>query len=380
MKRTLNASEMKMRNRAAILKLIRQGGYSRAEISRLTGLTRPAVTVIIDACLEQGVIEEGEKNDSAIGRKSVGLKWNASYGWMIGLNISRRAFTIGIVDFAGNICKEFRKEISAKMAPEGVLEEICLKIDELKENMSGRFLGIGITMPGPLEREKGMLLRVPNMELWDFFPIKDYFEKRFKCKVCLDNNSNATARAEEVYNKEVQGKSFLELTIDSGLGSGVILHLDNRSVSFDCEFGHICLDANGERCGCGNIGCAEMYASSAAVLKYAQRFNPELISWKIIADRFLAGDEICRKVVERERFYLSRVIISAVNCFAFDAVVFAGDIVYKFEDIFAQWLEETVSKESIKKKPLKMLTTQIKNAAIISAANLVADKSLYEPI
>ena len=377
MKRTLNASEMKVRNRAGILQLIRQGGYSRAEISRLTGLTRAAVTVIIDACLSRGMIAEGEKNSSAVGRKSVGLRLNGGYGWMAGVNISRRAYTVGIVDFAGKICREYRREITANDAPEKVLGEICAKTDELRAGMPGRFLGIGITMPGPLDRERGILLHVPNMESWENFPVKKYFEDRFGCPVRLDNNSNAAAKAEEVYNPDVQGKSFLELTVDSGLGSGLVLHMDNRSVSFDCELGHTCVDAQGERCGCGSIGCAEMYASARAIVRYAQTLDASLCSWKEIADGYLSGQEACKKAVEREILYLSRVLVNAANCFDIEAVVFAGDIAYRFDEILAKPLEERTQRESIKRKALRMLTSQTGNTAVASAANLIADACLY---
>ena len=379
MERTLNASEMKIRNRARILKLIRQGGYSRAEISRLTGLTRAAVTVIIDDFIARGMIKEGEKNSSAVGRKSVGLRLDAAYGWMIGLNISRRAYTVGAVDFGGNILSECSREISAGDEPEKVLGDICMKTEGIMAQTSGRFLGIGITMPGPLDRERGVLLRVPNMEAWNQFPVKAYFENRFSCPVRLDNNSNAAAKAEEVYNKEVQGKSFLELIVDSGLGSGVILHMDNRSVSFDCELGHTCVEASGERCDCGNVGCAEMYASARAIVRYAQSLDPSLSCWKQIADGYLAGDGACAQAVEREAYYLGRMLVNAVNCFKFEAVVFAGDIAYKFYEVMAKKLDDIIVNESIRKKRIKLLTSIIECAAVLPAANLISESDDFQP-
>ena len=68
MENTLNASRMKKRNRAEILRLIRQTGCSRAELAKRTGLTRAAVSLIVDECLRLGMLEEGDKNPSAVGR------------------------------------------------------------------------------------------------------------------------------------------------------------------------------------------------------------------------------------------------------------------------------------------------------------------------
>ena len=377
MNRALNASEMKIRNRARILKLIRQGGFARAEIARITGLTRAAVTVIIDECLARGMIIEGDKNNSAIGRKAIGLTMNGAYGWIVGLNISRRAYTMGAVDFSGKGFGEKGRELSPEESPNAVLEEICSEIRALRNSMSGKLLGIGITMPGPLDRKQGILLHVPNMQAWEGFPIKDFFQKKFGCMVSLDNNSNAMAKAEDVYNTAVQGKNFMELMVDSGLGSSIILNIDNRSVCFDCEYGHICVDVHGERCNCGNIGCAEMYASAPAILLYARSLDSSLSSWKDVAEGYLAGSATCKQIVDRELFYLSRVLINAVNCFDLDAVVFSGDIAYRFNELFLRPMEETILRESIRKKDLHLYTSRIQNAAILSAANLIIDRCLY---
>ena len=377
MKHTLNAAEMKIRNRATVLRLIRQNGYSRAQISRETGLTRAAVTFIVDECIGKGMIAEGEKSDAQVGRRAVGLKMDPQYGWTIGLNISRRAYTIGIVDFSGKILREFCKEISMDKKPAALLDDICAHICEMSAGMVGKFLGIGITMPGPLDREKGVLLRVPNMREWENFAVSEYFERRFHCAVVLDNNSNAAAKAEEVYNPAVQGKNFMELIVDSGLGSSIILNADNHSVCFDCEFGHSCIDINGERCSCGNIGCAEMYASANAILAFVSKKGGTFGTWKDIADGFLLNDELCKLAVERERYYLSRVIINAVNSFPLDAVVFSGDIVYRFEKLFAEPLKQEVFEGSIKNNRVQMFVSAMKNTPVLAAANLIMENCLY---
>lgn len=216
MENTLNASRMKKRNRAEILRLIRQTGCSRAELAKRTGLTRAAVSLIVDECLRLGMLEEGDKNPSAVGRRSVGLRTRGGYGHRIGLNISREAYTLGLVDFGGKIIRSFRKEISADLAPTEVLGEICEIIRTMKEGAEGVFLGIGVTMPGPLSRERGVLLKVPNLSAWNNFPVRKYFEDAFSCPVCIDNNSNAAAQAEPFYNPDVRGVSFMELIVGFG--------------------------------------------------------------------------------------------------------------------------------------------------------------------
>ena len=378
MENTLNASRMKKRNRAEILRLIRQTGCSRAELAKRTGLTRAAVSLIVDECLRLGMLEEGDKNPSAVGRRSVGLRTRGGYGHRIGLNISREAYTLGLVDFGGKIIRSFRKEISADLAPTEVLGEICEIIRAMKEGAEGVFLGIGVTMPGPLSRESGALLKVPNLSAWNDFPVRKYFEDAFSCPVCLDNNSNAAAQAEPFYNPDVRGVSFMELIVDSGLGSGVMLYAGGRVVGFDCEFGHTSLRSDGEKCSCGNFGCAELYASMKALLRYAQSLGCPYRSWEGIADGYLADDALCKEAGGRETLYLGRLLVNAVNSFALDAVVFAGEIVYRFEEIFAARLQKIVEEGSIKKKIIKIVTSKIGNVEILASANLVGESDGQE--
>lgn len=374
MKHTLNASEMKLRNRAAALKLIRQAGCSRAQISDITGLTRAAVTFIVDECIGRGMIAEGEKKGSFVGRKAVGLCMNPRYGWAVGLNISRRAYTVGAVDLSGNLLCEFMKEISVERAPSAVLEEICRHIQKIRGE--GKFMGIGISMPGPLDREKELVLGVPNMRAWENFAIGKYFREKFGCEICLDNNSNAMAKAEEIFNPAMRGRNFVELIADSGLGSSVILNMDNHSVNFDCELGHCCIESDGETCSCGNIGCAEMYASAQAAVKFAASLDDSVRCWKDLVDGVRAGRQACVKAVGRERYYLSRILINAVNCFPIDSAVFSGDIAYGFEELFRDELKEAVREGSMKKKGVDMSVSSLKSPAVLSSANLIIEKHL----
>lgn len=71
--------------------------------------------------------------------------------------------------------------------------------------------------------------------------------------------------------------------------------------------------------------------------------------------------------------YLGRLLVNAVNSFALDAVVFAGEIVYRFEEIFAARLQNIVEEGSIKKKKIKIVTSKIGNVEILASANLVGE-------
>jgi len=125
---TLNATEMKSFNRRRILEHLRTQSTSRAELSRITGLTRSAISLIADGLLRDGILCEGCEQGGRVGRKSVSLVINPSAFYSIGLNISPGDFTVGLVDFGGNV----HKRINQKLDPEMTAEVLEL-IQELAE-------------------------------------------------------------------------------------------------------------------------------------------------------------------------------------------------------------------------------------------------------
>ena len=374
MKKTLNALGMKRRNRSMILNRIRQSDCSRADLARHTGLTRAAVTLIVEDMLGSGIILEGAKSESTgIGRRATELLLNGAFGHSVGINVTREGYSVGVVDFAGKLLGRETGSISAEEDPKSVLETICRAADRMKEQVPGIFLGVGVTTPGPLDRERGVLLQVPNFEKWQGFAIVDFLEKRLRCQARLDNNANAMAMLENVVNREVQDKDFVLLTVDSGLGSGVVLNSRGRGMSFDSEFGHMTLDIGGETCSCGNVGCAELYASAHSILRYARERDPGLATWHDVMEGYGRGEEICREVVERECRYLGAVIVNAVNCFRVDAVVFAGPLTEGF-DALRPMLREAVSSSVFKEQEVSFYVTRTQDAEVLSSANLIVER------
>ena len=215
--------------------------------------------------------------------------------------------------------------------------------DALRELLKdeGDLLGIGITAPGPLSREKGILGEVPNFSAWHNFPIVEFFEREFECKCLLDNFSNALAYAEYSQNADCE-RRYLELIIDSGFGSAIAVVKNGVSL-LECELGHTSVNMFGEQCDCGNIGCAELYVNER---------------------------KFCGTNEESEYFYtaLGSVIVNAVNAFSIRQVVFAGCITEKF-DIFAQRLQEELNKR--KKEGVRLTQTVLKGKEVFVACNLL---------
>lgn len=339
MAQKINADVMKQNNRKEVLRLIRKEPCSRIKLAEKLGLTRAAISFICEELLLEGLLEEGEREASLGGRPATVLRLNPDYGVFGGVHFTRNEYVVGVCDFIGNVKKQ-KKGLVNSLDTEHTLQNIRLDLKELLKNEKN-LIGIGITAPGPLSKKEGKLGEVPNFLAWRNFPIVEYFERSFGCKCVLDNFSNALAYAEYSQNTDCE-RRYLELIIDSGFGSAVAV-VKNGASLLECELGHTSVNMFGERCDCGNIGCAELYVNES-------KFN---------------GSQ-----KEKEEFYtaLGSVIVNAVNAFSIRQVVFAGRITEKF-DVFAQRLQGELNRRN--KEGLRLTQTVLSGKESFVACNLL---------
>jgi len=376
---TLNATEMKSFNRRRILEHLRTQSTSRAELSRITGLTRSAISLIADGLLRDGILCEGCEQGGRVGRKSVSLVINPSAFYSIGLNISPGDFTVGLVDFGGNVHKRINQKLDPEMTAADTLDLMSGEIDKLlrKNAISGRLLGMGITAPGPIDSKHGMILNPSNFEKWSDVPIVSYFAGKIAGKVLLENTANALALAEKTFCMKGAYDSFLELVVDEGVGAGLIIEGDlyKGGTGFGNEFGHTSINMNGPCCSCGNFGCAELYASIPNLLTAAKKKDPGLDSWQKIVDLAAKGQEAASEILEAEAEYLAAIIVNAVNILDVEAVVLTGDIAYH-ADALNDKISQKVNARFIARgtRQIKILASRLDVFPVnLSSANLVME-------
>ena len=339
MAQKINSGIMKKNNRAEVLRLIRKEPCSRIKLAELTGLTRASISFISEEFLREGMIIEGEKEQSFGGRPATALRLNPAYGVYGGVHFTRLEYVVGVCDFTGEVKKEKRGLLLADN-PKESLESMQKDLRALLEGEKN-LLGIGVTAPGPLSRKEGRLGEVPNFSAWNGFPVGGYFSEAFSCPCVVDNYSNALAYAECQINPDC-GKRYLELIIDSGFGSAVALTKNGVSL-LECELGHTSVNMFGKRCACGNVGCAELYVN----------------------ERTFRGDE-----QEQEAFYtaLASVTANAVNTFSVNRVVFAGVVTEDFEN-FSQRAKVKLKERG--KEGVRLIKTALGGKEIFVACNLL---------
>jgi glucokinase len=250
-------------------------------------------------------------------------------------------------------------QTQAEQGAEGVAERIIgviegVILDTIHETGAKRkdFIGIGIGAPGPLDREKGIIVTAPNLG-WTNFPLVDRIEKRLKLPVVLDNDANCATVGEWWLGAARNARDVVGITIGTGIGGGLIIDgkLFHGASDVAGEIGHTTLDVNGRLCKCGNYGCLEAYASGPAIATRAREAlvregaaslmsamvdgQLERLTAEHVYDAAKKGDSLANDLVRDTARYLGAGIATLLNVINPDVVVIAGGVTRAGETLFA---------------------------------------------
>jgi len=197
--------------------------------------------------------------------------------FVVGVDIGGQSVKIGLVDRLGAISK--RKTFSSltfkEDDTENFLNALCDNILEVTSEVGLESVqGVGIGAPDG-NYYSGTIEDAVNLP-WakgKVVPLRDFISKRLGLPVTVTNDANAAAEGEMIYGNAKGMKNFIEITIGTGVGSGIVI--DGKVVyghdGFAGELGHTTVVRHGGRlCGCGKSGCLEAYASTVGICRTAR--------------------------------------------------------------------------------------------------------------
>jgi predicted NBD/HSP70 family sugar kinase len=381
-----NAQEMKAGNRLNVLRMLRREGLSRSELAERTGLTRAAMSLIVGELLVDGIVVEAARRKSVSGRRPVPMELNPEYAYTLGLTISRTGSEAGVADMRGRLLCRQPIEIAGLTRKESLRRiKACLRgLMRSYSSPSGRWLGLGISTPGPVDVAAGAMLNPPNFDIWHNVCLAAEMQDLDLGNVFLENNAQALTMAEKTFGAGRQSKSFVLLEVEAGIGSGIVINdaLYSGWRGFGNEIGHTSIDLNGPLCSCGLRGCVEMYASVPRVLAQARRLariekkNARIQNWRAFMDRAAAGDLPCRRLLKEQARALGTAIVNVINVLELDAVVLTGDVLYRGETLRAEIeriLNETAINRWLRHVPV-LLSPLGERPELMAAAGIPAEK------
>ena len=366
--------QSKQGNGAEILRLIREGGLSRAELSRRTGLSRAAVTGIVDRLIAEGLVREGEATRIAKGRRPTLLELAPEAFYAVGLDISREGTNLCFLDFT--MRPVWERTWSADLDREQVLCELVACVQEASH--SHRFLGVGVVAPGPLDTVQGRITEPKGLEKWHGFCVAE-LGQRLGLPTVLKKDTAALAVAEKPHLGSKA--SFLVLLADHGLGGGYVYQggLFEPGAGLGCELGHISINTQGELCSCGNRGCASLTASIPAALARAKE-RMGVTDWHTLVKRAEAGDRAAEEILGQQAEALCAVCVNAVNVLEPECIVLEGQLVLAHA-FLGERIERALAARCFTQngRAVRVLGSELpQNARAFSAANLILDRFFEE--
>jgi glucokinase len=279
--------------------------------------------------------------------------------YIIGVDLGGTKISAGALSVDGTRTHGMRSvPTQPELGAEGVVGRIIDVIegviaDTIKETGATRkdFLGIGVGAPGPLDRERGIVVVAPNLG-WHDFPLRDRIGERLGLDATLDNDANCATVGEWWLGAAKGGRNVVGMTIGTGIGGGLIFEgkLYHGSSDVAGEIGHTTIDVNGRLCKCGNYGCLEAYASGPAIATRAREAlmredtdsliskmvngDLERITAETVYDAAKKEDDLANEIVHETARYLGAGVATLLNVINPDVVVIAGGVTRAGETLF----------------------------------------------
>ena len=330
-------------NKHSAVDLIRfsTAGISRTDLAEEMGLTRAAVTLIVNDLIENGVILEAESRAIPNGRQPIVLEINPRRGLVAAVDMGVTHINVALADFSAKIMEEISLPFDIKEGPQKCLSEVRRILQDLLDRYGvdiSQIMAVGVGVPGPVIKDEGMVISPPIMPGWDKFPIRKTLEKEWGCPVSLNNDAELGALGEWAYGAGRGEKNLAFIKVGSGIGAGLIINqqIYAGTTGSAGEIGHITIDENGPLCTCGNHGCMEAFAGGNAIANQARQLvasgkrtllsniPSENITAQVVADSARRGDLPSQEIIMRAGTFIGIAIAGLVNLFNPSAVIIGG--------------------------------------------------------
>ncbi|MFB7506830.1 ROK family transcriptional regulator [Streptomyces broussonetiae] len=318
---------MRRRNLSRVMHAVgAEGSLSRAAVASRIGLTRAAVSTLVDELIRWRLLEElGPERPGRVGRPGSALAVSGRGPAGIGAEIGVDHLAVCAVDLRGAVrARAVRRGGNRGRAPEAVAAELTKLVRHIAAEAETEGLwpaGLAVAVPGLVARDGRTVVRAPNLD-WHDTDVGALLPGEWPLTV--DNEANYGALA-ELWLGEGTPRDFLHVSAEIGIGAAVVVDggLLRGTRGFAGELGHVPVQPDGPPCPCGGRGCLEQYAGEEAVLR-AAGLEPREDRVGLLAGRAAEGDESVRGALRDAGTALGIALTGAVNLLDPETVVLGG--------------------------------------------------------
>lgn len=311
-------------------------GISRAELARVTGLQKSTVSVIVDHLHGIGWVQESAVQAIKHGRHPKLLTINEHLA-ALAVDLRPSRAVLSAVDFRGRIINK-----SSVILPSDAFLALKNLGEAIKALMQAHpevgFQGLGISVPGRIDRQSGMLAFAPNLP-WSQVDLARLLAEQVELPIAMGNAADAIVLAEQWFGNFRGVGDAVVVTVSEGIGTGVLSggRLLEGWHGMAGEFGHVVLEENGPKCGCGKLGCWEVFASNRAAEWYnaaTSKKRTTLRSYSEILAAAHDGEPAAMAVIEEQFRQVGRGL-RFILPFAPEVIMIVGEMVSLWKDLGA---------------------------------------------
>jgi N-acetylglucosamine repressor len=305
------------------------GPISRAEIARLTGLTRTSVGELVAELETDGLAEDIGRGPSTGGKAPTLVALIDDARHVVTLDLGERTFTAALLNLRGTIRHRATRDLEGADG-DAALALVTDLIDEILATEHQPILGIGVGTPG-IVGEDGTIRWAVNLS-WADLPLGEILKSRYQLPTIVANDSRAAAIATYLFGGEDRPSNLVAIKVGRGIGAGLVLNGELFSGDGDGagEIGHIVVEPDGAECHCGRFGCLETVASAPAILRAAEvagvTGTANELTLADLAAAARAGDETALGVVRAAGRALGTAIANLIGILDVREIVVHGSV------------------------------------------------------
>lgn len=333
-----------------LLELVRTGrAATRTDLRRLTGLSRTAIVNRVTALADAGLLLLGAELASTGGRPPGSLVFNVEAGVVLAAAVGRSRSQVAVFDLEGNELASSAVDQEIGAGPEEVMPVVAEQLAALLKPDSPPVLGIGVSLPGVVHRDRGCSIDTPVLPGWNDVPLAPYLVSVAgpePAPLFLANDADAMARSEYLGHARAGDglRDLLVVKASTGIGLGVMA---DRNIVPGAhggagDLGHTKVPDAGERpCRCGDTGCLETVAAGWALVARLAEQGQDVGHVRDLVRLAQEGDAGAKQALRESGRQVGELLAVAINLLNPQAVVLGGDMAEVY-DVYAAGVRESV--------------------------------------
>lgn len=334
----------RMNERRVFDAVLVEGPLSRKAVGRATGMAAPTITKAVDSLLERGMLEEYSDSSTAprkAGRPVRLLRLAATRSTVLGIVIDATQCTVVAAGIDGRHRDAQTVRFTTPTTYRNLIARLVRVCRTIIRTLDGEPLGIGVSVPGLVDSAVAKVIFSPNLHILDGQSPSSDLERHLGIPCRVVQESHALCLGESMFGAARGLADFAMLDVSTGLGLGVMSggRLLTGSTGLAGELGHLRIDPQGPRCGCGNRGCLETLATDSALARrVSERLGRQLDVDDVTAG-MRSGQIDASAELDATLDHLAVAVGAVVNVFNPATLFVHGALLSATDDAFGRLLD-----------------------------------------